>query len=633
MCGIAGGFGREPLERDVVAMLGALAHRGPDGEGSVSLVNRGREPCGAFGHRRLAIIDLSPTGAQPMASADGRLTITYNGEIYNYRELRRELAAEGAGFRGTSDTEVLLVGWQRHGPSFVRCLRGMFAFALWDRDLGRGYLARDGFGIKPLYVAGVDASLLFASEVRALLETGRLRAALSWAGVRSFLATGSVAEPETIVEGVRAIAPGVLYEVTPGRGRPCLIPRETFDGRAAMPEVTRVHDDPEEAASAVRAALRAAVARHLVADVPVALFLSGGIDSSAVVAVASEVTAEPLDTFTVTFAEAEFDESAVARTVAQRFGTRHHEVPLSAADFLQALPDAFAAMDQPSLDGLNTFVVSRAVRAEGVKVVLSGLGGDELFAGYPSFARAEAVAAWRRRAPWLPALARPAARRLGAARGEKLAALLDRVPAPRAAYVASRMLFGPERIEELTGGAPPADFLRPPAELSPLREVSWYEATGYMRNTLLRDSDVFSMVHGLELRVPFVDADVAAAAAAAEDHLKRRDGTSKPLLVAAVADLLPQAVWDRPKRGFTLPFDRWLRGELRGEIEERFYGAELARAGIDPIRAMPTWRDFLRARAGVGWSRPWALYTLVRWARERGLALPDAPGPVLAGVG
>ncbi len=632
MCGIAGGFGRAPLERDVAAMAAALAHRGPDGGGIAVLRDRAGEPRGALGHRRLAIIDLSPTGAQPMSSADGRLTITYNGEVYNYRELRRELTAAGATFRGTSDTEVILVGWQRHGPGFLRRLRGMFAFALWDRDLGRGYLARDGFGIKPLYVAAEGEVLLFASELRALLATGRVRPALSWSGVRSFLATGSVPEPETIVDGVQAIAPGVLFELTPGRGQPCLIPRETFDGRAAIPEAPRRYEDPGEAAAAVRAALRSSVARHLVADVPVALFLSGGIDSSAVVAVASEVAREPLETFTVTFAEADFDESAIARTVARRFRTRHHEVPLSAADCLQALSAAFAAMDQPSLDGLNTFVVSRAVRAAGVKVVLSGLGGDELFAGYPSFARAETVAAWRRRAPWLPRLAGPASR-LGTARGEKLAALLSGASPARAAYVASRMLFGPGQIERLAGAAPAADLSLPPQGLSPLREVTWYETTGYMRNTLLRDSDVFSMAHGLELRVPFVDGEVVAAAAAAEDDVKRPDGSSKPLLVAAVHDLLPPSVWGRPKQGFTLPFDRWLRTELRGEVEGRFVRSELVRVGIEPLEALPIWRDFLRGRTGVGWSRPWALYTLVRWARERDLALPAASAAVLAGIG
>lgn len=605
MCGIAGALGVRVAADVARAMGGCILHRGPDGSALAPLHRADGGEAGAFAHARLAVIDPSAAGDQPMCTPDGRYTLVFNGEIYNFRALRHRLAAAGASFRSGSDTEVLLLGLARQGTSFLRELRGMFALALWDRDEEVATLARDPFGIKPLYLAEVAGGVVFASELRAVLASGRVPPVLDARAVVSYLAAGSVAEPMTAVAGVRALPPGTLVRLRAG----AVSAPESFADALWTPPAAPERD-PVRAARRVRDALRDSVEHHMVADVPVGFFLSGGIDSSAVVGLAREVAPGGVDTFTVVFDEAEFSEAAVARAVARRFGTRHHEIPLSGREMLASLPAAFAAMDQPSMDGLNTYVVSRGVRAHGLKVVLSGLGGDELFAGYPSFRRARGMA--RLPGP-LRRAAASAASRLGGARAEKAALLLGDADPARAAYRASRSLFGARRVGALAGQrtAPPGQA---PHDLSLLQRVSWYETTGYMRDTLLRDSDVFSMAHGLELRVPFVDREVAAAAASVDDGLKL-GRTSKPLLVAAVADLLPREVWDRPKQGFTLPFATWLRGELRAEVEAGL--ARVERVGLDPAAARAVWAGFLAGR--TGWSRPWSLYTLVRWAETTGV--------------
>ncbi|HEX8430031.1 MAG TPA: asparagine synthase (glutamine-hydrolyzing) [Longimicrobium sp.] len=614
MCGIAGALGgRDAAE--VAARMGSLIlHRGPDGSALVRLRGADGGERGAFAHARLAIIDPTPAGDQPMTTADGRHTLVFNGEIYNHHALRDRLRAEGESFTSGSDTEVLLRGLVRHGVAFLRELRGMFALALWDRDEECATLARDPFGIKPLYLAEAGG-LVFASEVRAILASGRVPRTLSPRAVASYLASGSVAEPLTVVEGIRSLPPGTAVRVS-ARGGVFVSEPEAYTVAAPRSSPER---DPARAAARVRAALRDSVEHHMVADVPVAFFLSGGIDSSAVVALAAEVATGPVDTFTVAFEERGFNEAGVAAAVARRFGTRHHEIPLTGGEMLASLPAAFAAMDQPSMDGLNTYVVSRAVRATGLKVVLSGLGGDELFAGYPSFARARRMARVPRWSAPLRRAAAFAASHLHGARAEKAALLLGDEDPALAAYLASRSLFGARRARKLAGRAAPPPPIPAPAGLSLLGRVSWYESTGYMRDTLLRDSDVFSMAHGLELRVPFVDRAVAEAAASVDDGLKMARGSSKPLLVAAVADLLPREVWDRPKQGFTLPFAAWLRGELAGEVASGLDPARLARVGIDGAEADRVWRGFLDGR--VGWSRPWALYTLVTWAERNGVGL------------
>ena len=634
MCGLAGAFGlggRDEVRRVAVRrMVAALCHRGPDDEGLLELGVGGRWSAGTLGHRRLSILDLSSSGHQPMLHASGRLTIVFNGEIYNYRALRQELIAEGAAFASESDTEVLLEGWARHGESFLPRLRGMFAFAIWDGAAGRAYLVRDRFGIKPLYVAETANGLLFASELRAILETGLVERTLEPAAIAGYLAQGSVPEPLTAVRGVRALPAGTVTTVDVADGTGRISKPKPFATMFAAP-AQPPERDPRVAARIVSDALADSVAHHLVSDVPVALFLSGGIDSSAVVAFASEASGERLHTFTITFRERGYDESGPASAVARRYSTDHEEVPLAASDLLRSLPAALAAMDQPSLDGLNTFAVSAAVRRAGYKVVLSGLGGDEMFAGYPSFRRAKQIApfwgrgtgAARRGVASLAALADGGRD----PRRAKLALALRTTDPARAAFMASRGLFAGAGLTALVGGEHWSGWehgaAEPPAGLSLLQRVSWYELAGYMRNTLLRDSDVLSMAHGLELRVPFIDSAVAGASTAVDDDCKLAHGVSKPLLVAALGGRLPREVWDRPKRGFELPFARWLGHELREEVGRALTSDEgTRRVGLDAGATRDVWLDFLGGRAGVSWSRPWALYTLIRWAEHNDLAVP-----------
>lgn len=629
MCGIAGAFSHRDLTGAVTRMVDAISHRGPDDHGIERVHSADLEQAGSFGHRRLAIIDLSSAGHQPMYSHDRKLCITFNGEIYNFAELKAELEHDGVAFVSGCDTEVLLQGWARHGVAFLTRLRGMFAFGLWDAERNEGYLVRDAFGIKPLYFTERDGEVLFASEVRALLASGLVERQLSTQAVASYLASGSVAEPLTIIERINAIPAGSVATVvrTPHGfrvGAPARF-RYVFEGE----------DDPAIAPQShvhrIRNALRESVGYHLVSDVPVALFLSGGIDSSAVAGLASEVSDVRLDSFTVTFAESDFSEAAPAREAARQFKTRHHEILLSGKDLLDALPAVFASMDQPSMDGLNTFVVSRAVRSFGIKVVLSGLGGDELFAGYPSFHRARVISPlWK-----LPRSLRGAGA-IGVApwndiRADRVKALLADRLASHAAYRASRTLFADRRVASLLPGASLNGSATQQSEttdldrLSLLQQVSLFELTGYMRNTLLRDSDVFSMAHALELRVPFVDIRVAAVARAAADALKIRKGESKPLLVDAVRDLLPPGSVDRPKRGFTLPFETWMRGDMFSEVNFVLSGTQPRKTGLDEVEVRRVWDDFQRRRPGMNWSRPWALYTLIRWADHNRISVERVP--------
>ena len=627
MCGIASAIGVRDADTVVANMSLALAHRGPDDDGMRRLSGRDGVPLGAMAHRRLSILDLTPAGHQPMVSSNGRYVVAFNGEIYNFRALRAELERAGARFTSDGDTAVLLEGWVRFGPAFVQRLDGMFAFALWDEWTRSLYLARDAVGIKPLYFALVGRGILVASEVRGILASRLVPARIDARAMAGYLTFGSVPEPETIIADVRALPAGSVRCFDASNA--------TFKEVARVPLVQPVAEpdlvpDRATAVELVRNALEQSIDRHLVSDVPVALFLSGGIDSSVIAALAARRSATTLDGFTVTFAEPQFDERAVARKLARRHGIHHHLIRLGDEDLLAALPRAFAAMDQPTIDGINTYVVSEAVRAHGTKVVLSGLGGDELFAGYPSFRRARTLARYAR----IPTPARRVVARVvasvGGIRGAKMALGLRTGLPGDAAYLASRTLFGGRQVSELCGARALATE-GAPRDLSVLRQVSWREFTGYMRNTLLRDSDVFSMAHALELRVPFLDREVIAAAFHADDALKLSRGVTKPLLVDATEDLLPSDVWDRPKQGFVLPFASWMHGALAAEVTETLGDADRVRSlGLNPNEVRAVWSAFIRGRKGVTWSRPWALFALLRWAAAHGIGSIDEAEPEVA---
>jgi asparagine synthase (glutamine-hydrolysing) len=606
MCGIAGilsapSAGAETCRAPLEAMLAALRHRGPDGEGIQIISDHApHAPVLMFAHTRLAIQDLSAAGRQPMCDPASGNWIVFNGEIYNFKDLRAEL--DGEPWRSRSDTEVILRAYRRWGERCVERFRGMFAFALWDAGAQRLLLARDPFSIKPLYYNVDRDRLVFASEVRAMLASGLIGRRLDRRALRSYLGFGSVESPLTIVENVAALPAGHILEARV----------DGSDLRWAMqPFANALTKEPSLLATPSDAA--ADRMRSILED-------SGGIDSSAIVALMSQVAPARPHTFSVVFGEREYSEGAFARAVAERYATQHTEIPLSESQLLGMLPEALQAMDQPTMNGINTYVVSRAVREAGLKVALSGLGGDELFGGYPSFSRAQRTR-WLGR---LPSCARRGAARMTGAlagawpRAAKVAELL-RYTDPRDVYLLSRRLFDDAAINGLVTeaegiGRLPVQLPEIPTGSDAFNIISRYELGHYMANTLLRDTDCMSMAHALEVRVPFIDREVVATALATPSEHKWDAKRPKPLLLDALGERLPAKVWSRPKMGFTLPFDRWMHGTLRAEIEAIVADhAQSATVGLRPSAVVAVWQQFLRQPRLTGWTRPWALYVLAKW--------------------
>jgi len=589
MCGIAGILGSSPLDdaarQALPVMLRALRHRGPDDSGMWTAPGSHA----ALAHARLSIIDLSPAGHQPMSTPDGRLTIVFNGEIYNHRGLRTDLEARGVAFRSNSDTEVILRAYEAYGTECVAKLRGMFAFALWDERERSCLFARDAFGIKPLYLAERDGRLVFASEVRALIASGLVSRELDPVGVNGYFRTGSVPEPRTLLKDVRCLPAGHWARWRAGR----------LDARRYWTlDFTPGEQATATAVSATRGALLDSVSHHFISDVPVGVFLSGGIDSTALVALARAVGRTELHTYSITFPDAPNDEGALARRTAAHFGTTHHEWPLNAAAGMGLFQQFLAAMDQPSIDGLNTFTVSKFAREQGMKVVLSGLGGDELFGGYKSFREVPRLARlnrFLRRTGPVRAVAQAALGRARRAPLRRLGEMLGQPARLDTAYAALRGTFTPAEAAALTQhvtGQPAPTEAPDEVEFSdptPKDTVSRLELTRYMRNQLLRDSDVMSMAHGLELRVPFLDRPLLDTVARIPAATRLRPG--KQLLLEAVPEI-PEWIAHQPKRGFLFPFEQWLGTEWR----ETF-------TALDQRSPVPL----------QTWYRKWALFALERW--------------------
>jgi len=618
VCGIGGAIGlrdRDSARRIAESLVRSMRHRGPDSSG-IELLPLAEGAYLALAHTRLSIIDLSDAASQPMRDAETGNVLVYNGEIYNFSELRAELEASGARFRSASDTEVLLKGYARWGREVLQRLRGMFAFAIWDAPRHELFLARDPFGIKPLYWrASPGGGLSFASEVRALVAAGLAPSELDTDGLRSYLAFGSVQAPWTMLAGVSSLMPGEWLAFRDGRVERGLSGPVSSPGGNA----------PGELVARVSSTLHESVKAHLVADVPVGVFLSGGIDSSVVTALATEVSPR-VESFSIVFPELEYSEAEQSRAVASLYGTSHHEIVLSESDLLRMTPDALKAYDQPSCDGVNTYVVSRAAREAGLKVALSGLGGDELFAGYSSFARARA---WRAVAALLDLFPSPirraAARSLEAfsprtVASAKLAEVLGRAQGFLGIYLVKRKHWTSRQLElvldreamrgpvlhEAVAGALGDEARR----LDAVNALSLLESRLYMANTLLRDSDAMGMANSLEIRVPFVDREVAALASSIPGREKLRGG-HKRLVRSAPARELPERVWRRPKRGFELPFALWMKGALRERID-----STLSRADVPGLRregVLEAWRQFLAGSRYFTWVRLWGLFVLCDW--------------------
>jgi asparagine synthase (glutamine-hydrolysing) len=625
-------------------MLEAQAHRGPDDWGLLvpdALVGAerfarlfeggrrehlrryagGGRPGVVLGARRLSILDLSSHGRMPMGSGDSGRWVAHNGEIYNFRELRDDLGSAGAPFRSGSDTEVILRGYATWGDDVVRRLRGMFAFAIFEAaPRPRLLLARDRLGIKPIYYHRDRERLVFASEVRALRCSGLVPEEPNPEAIARFLQLGSVPSPITTVKDLVSLPPAHCLTVEEGAVPG---PRRYWSlaDVAAHRPVSGILGRLGDAAERTGALLEESVGLHLASDVPLGVFLSGGIDSSALVAVASRTRETPLTTLSVVFDERAYSEAPYARRVAERYRTDHREITVRSRDFFEAMPRYFRAMDEPTVDGVNTYLVSEQARRAGVTVVLSGTGGDELFLGYEHHRRWASLDRVRRMLGAVPGAPRRALLRFGARAGtamgrgglEKLE-YLER-SSVAAVYMAVRGLFGPRRVQDLLGisrgeleayGSPLPDTERPAAA----EALQFFEFAHYLQNQLLKDIDVMSMAHSVETRVPFLDHRLVEHVLGLPVEARLAGGAHKPLLIRALGDALPREVWDRPKMGFTFPLGPWLRqraDELRAVCLE---GTLLERKAVEAV-----WDEFVGGR--LHWSRAWALVVLARFAAGR----------------
>jgi len=635
MCGICGAIGFENQSEAALSlqrMMRAMEHRGPDGNGMFIAPNA------AVGMQRLSIIDL-PGGQQPIWNETGTLAVVFNGEIYNFVELRRTLEAAGHVFRTHSDTEVIVHAYETWGGNCVRRLRGMFAFAIVEMSDGRAgrarriFLARDRMGIKPLYYASVAGKFFFASEVRALLASNCIPRQISRSGLSSYLLFGSVGEPMTLVDGIYSLPPGHCGYVSCDASAASFRP----DAYWGIADVTRGQPaETREASPAarVRAALEDSVRCHLLADVPLGIFLSSGIDSTALVALASRQRSG-IKTFTVIFPEQEFSEAALARSTANHLGTEHSELLLSGDEMQSRLDEAVAAFDQPSVDGINTFFVSWAARQAGLKVALSGLGSDEIFGGYSTFRSTPRVARMMAFSRLLPSPLRAvgvALFRSWAGRSAHPDAILKLagafsgptdLPHP---YFFTRTLFPPRSVSQLLGShstdgnnAPWWRWMKTAtdeaAQLDAFTAVSWLETRSYLVNMLLRDTDTMSMCHSLEVRVPFLDHPLVELTLGLPSAVKNRNAVRKALLIEALGDLLPKEIVAQTKRTFTLPWENWLRGPLRARVESTLANCDQTLGDIIDKKAVQNvWKGFLAGH--TSWSRPWSLFVLSEWVRR-----------------
>ncbi|QSV66698.1 MAG: asparagine synthase (glutamine-hydrolyzing) [Aphanizomenon flos-aquae DEX188] len=577
MCGIAGiirlNTNNGRLEAKIEKMQTALKHRGPDDAG----IYISTDKQAALAHTRLSILDLSAAGHQPMSTTDNRYHITFNGEIYNFQELRENLISQGEKFHSQTDTEVILKLYQRIGSDCVQHLRGMFAFAIWDDLEKTCFLARDPLGIKPLYYYQLGTTLVFASELRAVLASGLPAINMSLEGLYGYLTTGSVPEPYTLIADIYCLSAGNWLYWQNGN-----ITKKQYWQINFTPEKI----SPPEAREIVRKALLDSIQHHFISDVPVGIFLSGGIDSTTILALATQTQKSQLSTYSITFAESEFNEGELAQKIANHFGAKHTEYQVTSSFAKTILPDFLAAIDQPSIDGFNTFCVSKVAHDHGMKVVLSGLGGDEIFGGYQSFQKVPQMVEWSKKLNILPFLRTGLGIGLeswgNSPRIKRFGDFLTQTPSFASAYGTFRGIFSHQEacmiINQLSISTPILPPLvpsyqgeKPESSSLPLArgglgwgstpedEVSFLELSCYMRNQLLRDSDVMSMNWGLELRVPFVDKNLLEAVAPIPSNIRLAQG--KKLLTQAITEI-PDWVINRPKKGFSFPFESWMNSEF-----------------------------------------------------------------------
>ena len=618
MCGIAGivSFSRSvDLPATIRRMTDAMAHRGPDADGFYTNDKI------ALGHRRLSIIDLSTAANQPIADHTGRYQIIFNGEIYNYRDVKKLLPDYP--FSTNSDTEVLLAAYSKWGADCLPYLKGMFAFVIWDSVEQVMFIARDIMGVKPVYYFVNDNVFLFASELRGVLGSDMVPAKANKSAIREFLSYQSVGFPQSAIQDILQLEAGSSITIRDDK----YTIKKYWDITGA-PTVDFDFGDKLRVQQQIRQLLRNAVERRLVSDVPLGAFLSGGIDSSAVVGLMAEVGTGRPNTFTAGFEEKEFDESGYANIISRKFNTNHNQVLLKPAVFLDELTNALNAMDTPSGDGVNTYVVSKAIKQSGLTVALSGVGGDELFAGYPFFKQYLQLKKYA--SVWGPSKLLRWGAGLALGNSNKSQRMKQLLNAPDASiryfYPEFRRIISPQLLASLTkwdDNRPTLleeQLVKLPASLEKyplLSQVSIAEYTGYTQHTLLKDTDQFSMAVSLEAREPFFDHDLIEFVLAVPDTLKYPN-YPKQLLVESLNGLLPDEIVHRKKQGFLFPWSVWMKKELRSFCEQHLQRAA-QRDFINGKNLLAYWKRFLNNDTSVRWMEIWLFVILEYWMEKNNI--------------
>jgi asparagine synthase (glutamine-hydrolysing) len=641
MCGIAGIIGRvgDPNRAALKRMSAAMFHRGPDGEGYWEAPPDGHGWGAMLTHRRLSILDVSPAGAQPMIDPVTGHVVVLNGEIYNYVELRAQLAAAGQRFESSGDTAVMLRTLALDGREAIKRLRGMFAFALWDKEARKLVLARDPLGIKPLYLArnpdpDGEWSLVFASEVRAILASGLLgQPRLNPLAASSVVWNGFMVAPETAIAGIEQVFPGeqCVFDSTGKEEH-----REYFWN------IPRAGSAPPIDERDLARMLEECVHLHLASDVPLGVFLSGGIDSSAMANLAQKGSQAPIHTFTLAFAEREYNEGDSARRIAAAIGTRHQEVMLTEQHFIEQLDAALDSLDQPTFDGLNSYYMSHAVREAGFKVALVGTGGDELFGGYASFRDLPRLLRWSQCTKWIPKTMRVGLATLASTlmqpsngaipqqtRWAKLPEVVRQDGDLLALYQLAYKLFTVDFQKQLLGDSVQGELVDGlPVQMrshlfeetrsrSPLSAISIMEQRLFLGERLLRDTDAASMAASIELRLPLVDQVLFDAVNRLPDRQRFHPLGKKSVLRRMGLRGLDPALFDRPKSGFVMPYDRWIRKGLGRVMDQTMRDSVLVQpTGLNPDTVGRLWRAFLDGAPGIYWTRVWAIYVLIRWCHR-----------------
>jgi len=621
MCGIAGFLSTRTstTERELTVdrMCSAMHHRGPDDGGRIS-----RGPI-TLGMRRLAIFDPA-NGHQPWQSDDGRYTLVFNGALLNFRELRTELEQLGRPFRTECDTEVLLAALTHWGTLCLNRLRGMFAFALWDDHVQSLWLARDPLGVKPLYFRPSESSgdFVFASELRALQKAGG-DFTIDPEALADTLAFLAVPSPRTLYRGIFSLGAGESLRWKGGR-----LEKAFYWDFSLRSRNERPCTDVREFTHELRARLQDSVRYHLIADVPVGLFLSGGLDSAVLAGLATQSGSHPIRTFSIGFDEAGYSEAEEAAATARHFGCEHRAAVITGPRVAADLDRLLGAMDQPTGDALNVYYASETAQAGGVRVVLSGLGSDELFGGYGYFEKLLKLHRYQRSWRWAP---RPFRRGLagllcrGSSRTQKVADLFAEANTLNELAACSRRVWSTSAVRDLTdgraGSASHPALKRLSATLAdadPFETLSAWELQTYMADVLLRDGDTMSMRHSLELRVPFVDRPMIEWLWRQPSAWRHTPEKPKSALAAAMSDLLPPGMAGRPKRGFALPMDRWIRRDLRPFMEDTFAAPSVGRSGFFSVREVQArWKHFLSHEDERSWSRLWSLAVTIAFLNRR----------------